>query len=80
MTGKQIFEFYTASSGNSELYELVPLLPIALSADMPEVYNTLERMNKERKKLTAVYPGLGQKAPTGAEEVGSIPDGVLYLI
>ena len=58
---------------------LVALLPYAMM-DRNKALLFLEDMVKNGKRLVAIYPGNGEVVPSGAELVGAIPDGTLYLI
>ncbi len=58
--------------------DLVALLLYAVGAkDAPGI---LRRCLSGGRRLVAVYPGLNEKAPAGAEYLGGIMDGALYLV
>ena len=59
--------------------EAVSLLMYA-QPNRDEALKLLEEVVKKSKRLVAIYPGMGDVAPQGAEFVGDIPDGALYVL
>ena len=47
--------------------------------DREKALALLEKMVQDGKRLVAIYPGNGDVVPRGAELVGDIPDGALYI-
>ena len=64
---------------NAEDSDLVHLLLYATN-DEEEAGEILRECLTKNKKLLAIYPGLGDKAPQNATLIGSIIDGSLYLV
>ena len=58
--------------------DLVALLPYAVGAE--KAPGILRRCLSGGRRLVAVYPMLNEKAPAGAEYLGGIMDGALYLV
>lgn len=58
--------------------DLVALLPYAVGAE--KAPGILRRCLSGGRRLVAVYPMLNEKAPAGAEYLGDIIDGALYLV
>lgn len=58
--------------------EAVQLLRYAVSAPQ-KAGQWLRKALLEKREFVAVYPGNNEKAPAGAEFVGDILDGALYL-
>lgn len=54
------------------------LLVIAVGYDAAAVGKVARRL-LSGAKLVAVYPGQNQKAPAGAQLLGVVPDGALYI-
>jgi len=48
--------------------------------DKAKADKILKRLRAEDKALVAVYPGMGESVPPGAEYIGGIIDGGLYMI
>ncbi len=74
--GADLFAYYVTQYKDTEYRTLVKLLPQACG-DMQKAYKILESSVNSGRKLYACYPP--EKIPDGAEIIGSIPDGVLYL-
>lgn len=53
---------------------------LAYAVPSKEAGPILRQVLNGSRSLLAVYPGLGEKAPAGAEYLGSIMDGALYLV
>lgn len=64
---------------NAEDTDLVRLLLYATN-DEDKAGAILRKCLTKNKKLLAVYPGLGDKAPQNATLIGGIIDGSLYLV
>lgn len=64
---------------DKDFSEAVSLLMYA-QPNKDEALKLLEEVVKHDKRLVAVYPGNGEVAPKGAELVGDIPDGALYVL
>ena len=58
--------------------DLVALLPYAVGSE--KAPGILRRCLSGGRRLVAVYPMLNEKAPAGAEYLGGIIDGALYLV
>ena len=77
MIPEDLFIYYSNTDGDSELFELVPMLPLAVGG-IGKTYKILEKIQKGAK-LVAFYPGEGEKEPQG-EFLGPVYDGSLYLV
>lgn len=77
LTPAALLDYYTYENGESELFDLVPLLPLA-TGSRSEALKILEKIRKGAK-LVAYYPAEGGEQPKG-ELLGTIYDGALYLI
>lgn len=80
LKGEDLFFYLTEVQPDKKLANMVGLLEYALMYDKNKVYKMLEKITTNNKKIIAIYPGLGEKAPEGAEFIGSICDGGLYMI
>lgn len=78
MKGEELFHHLTRDV-NNEYSSLVALLPYA-TMDMNKAILLLEDIVESGKTLLAIYPGNGDVVPKGAELVGAIPDGALFII
>ncbi len=65
-------------SEDQEEIDLVLLLRHATTEKEAAKY--LRACLENGRNLVPVYPGEGDKVPKGAEYIGSIPDGVLYIV
>lgn len=74
---KYILEAYMNSDASPEDKELARYL---YSLDDAEYAGAVLRCALDGGALVVVYPRLNQKAPEGAREVCSVPDGALYLV
>ena len=72
--------YYLTSSENTddELSEMASLL-VGYSTNREEALKILEEVAMGRKKLIAIYPGLGEKPTKDMELICNIPDGALYV-
>lgn len=73
----KLLEAYMHSDACPEDKELARYL---YALDDAEYAGALLRVALRGGSLVVVYPGSGQKAPEGAREVCTVPDGVLYLV
>ena len=77
LKGEELFHHLT--NNGDDYSSLVALLPYAMM-DRNKALLFLEDMVKNGKRIVSIYPGNGEVVPSGAELVGAIPDGALYLI
>lgn len=77
LKGEELF-YHLTHNVNDEHSSLVALLPYA-TMNMNKAILLLENIVKSGKTLVAIYPGNGDVAPKGAELVGDISDGALYI-
>ncbi len=76
---KLLVEGFLSSNAAPEDIDLVRLLQYA--EPNPEKNGEILRRCLEGKaRLIPVYPGIGEKEPNGAKSVGSIIDGILYVV
>lgn len=78
LKGLDLYYYLTSEYSGTEYAETVSLLMFA-EPDRDKAFTLLEKMVRDGKRLVAVYPGNGDVAPSGAELVGDIPDGALYI-
>lgn len=76
---KLLLEAYLEAAENIEEKELVELLRYA-EPSQEKAASILRQCLTAGRKLVAVYPGNEETPPEKAAFIGSIPDGVLYLI
>lgn len=76
---KLLLEAYLEAIENAEEKELVELLRYA-EPSQEKAASILRQCLTTGRKLVAVYPGLGEKAPQNATRIGCIIDGGLYLV
>lgn len=79
LKGIDLYYYLTSEYVEAETAEAVSLLMYA-EPDRDKALTMLEKMVKDGKRLVAIYPGIGDVVPKGAELVGSIPDGSLYIV
>ena len=80
LKGIDLYYYLTSDEFSDKEYsETVSLLMYA-KPNKDEALKLLEEVVKHDKRLVAVYPGNGEVAPKGAELVGDIPDGALYVL
>lgn len=70
---------YLSAAADAEESDLVQLLQIAEPVQKKAGAFLRQCMTKGAKLVT-VYPANGDKAPKGAQLIGSIPDGALYIV
>ncbi len=75
--GADLFAYYVTQHKDAEYRALVELLPYACGG-MEKAYKILENAVKHGRKLYACYPP-NESVPNGADVIGSIPDGLLYV-
>lgn len=78
LKGIDLYYFLTSEYSGTEYAETVSLLMYA-EPDREKALALLEKMVQDEKRLVAIYPGNGDVVPRGAELVGDIPDGALYI-
>ena len=78
LKGIDLYYFLTSEYSGTEYSETVSLLMYA-EPDREKALALLEKMVQDGKRLVAIYPGNGDVVPKGAELVGDIPDGALYI-
>lgn len=71
--------FLSSEGADADDVDLVRLLEYA-EPDAKKNGAILRRCLEGKARLLPVYPGEGEKEPTGAKVVGSIMDGYLYLV
>lgn len=79
LKGIDLYYYLTSEYSGTEYAETVSLLMYA-ETDRDKALTLLEKMVQEGKRLVAIYPGNGDVVPKGAELVGDIPDGALYIV
>ncbi len=80
LKGIDLYYYLTSDEyPDKDFSENVSLL-IYAKPNKDEALKLLEEVVKHDKRLVAVYPGNGEVAPKGAELVGDIPDGALYVL
>ena len=80
LKGEDLYLYVTELHTDREFAEMVELMAYALMYDMDKVYSTLEDVVQKGKKIIAIYPGSGDVVPQGANLIGTIPDGALYVV
>ena len=78
LKGLDLYYYLTSEYSGTEYAETVSLLMYA-EPDREKALALLEKMVQDEKRLVAIYPGNGDVVPKGAELVGDIPDGALYI-
>lgn len=78
LKGLDLYYYLTSEYSGTEYAETVSLLMYA-EPDRETALALLEKMVQAGKRLVAIYPGNGDVVPKGAELVGDIPDGALYI-
>lgn len=78
LKGLDLYYYLTSEYSGTEYAETVSLLMYA-EPDREKALALLEKMVQDGKRLVAIYPGNGDVVPRGAEFVGDIPDGALYI-
>ena len=78
LKGLDLYYYLTSEYSGTEYAETVSLLMYA-EPDREKALALLEKMVQDGKRLVAIYPGNGDVVPKGAESVGDIPDGALYI-
>lgn len=78
LKGLDLYYYLTSEYSGTEYAETVSLLMYA-EPDREKALALLEKMVQDGKSLVAIYPGNGDVVPKGAELVGDIPDGALYI-
>lgn len=78
LKGIDLYYYLTSEYSGTEYAETVSLLMYA-EPDRGKALKLLEKMVQDGKRLVAIYPGNGDVVPKGAELVGDIPDGALYI-
>jgi hypothetical protein len=78
LKGIDLYYYLTSEYSGTEYAETVSLLMYA-EPDREKALVLLEKMVQDGKRLVAIYPGNGDVVPRGAELVGDIPDGALYI-
>ena len=78
LKGLDLYYYLTSEYSGTEYAETVSLLMYA-EPDREKALALLEKMVQHGKRLVAIYPGNGDVVPKGAELVGDIPDGALYI-
>nr|WP_319510168.1 hypothetical protein [uncultured Draconibacterium sp.] len=78
MTPEEILDHFVNGKGEGDLYELVPLLPIAAGSKR-KARRILKRIRDKGKTLQAYYPEFDNVVPEG-KYIGEIEDGALYLV
>lgn len=74
-----LVEGFLNSDALAEDIDVVRLLEYA-EPDAEKNGAILRQCLEGKARLLPVYPGIGEKEPTGAKLVGSIMDGGLYLV
>lgn len=74
-----LVEGFLNSDAPEEDIDVVRLLEYA-EPDAEKNGAILRQCLEGKARLLPVYPGIGEKEPTGAKLVGSIMDGGLYLV
>lgn len=74
-----LVEGFLNSDAPAEDIDVVRLLEYA-EPDAEKNGAILRQCLEGKARLLPVYPGVGEKEPTGAKLVGSIMDGGLYLV
>lgn len=79
LPNEALIEGFLFNSTEPEEVDLVRLLAIAEPSEKKAASILRECLTKGRK-LVAVYPGKNDKPSAKATLIGSIPDGMLYLV
>lgn len=79
LKGIDLYYYLTSEYSGTEYAEAVLLLMHA-EPNRDKAFALLEKMVQDGRHLVAIYPGLGDVVPNGAEFVGNIMDGSLYII
>lgn len=80
LKGIDLYYYLTSDEyPDKDFSENVSLL-IYAKPNKDEALKLLEDVVEQGKHFVAVYPGNGEVAPKGAELVGDIPDGALYVL
>lgn len=72
-----VFAFLSCAT-DPEAIEAAQMLNYSVSSPK-KAGQWLRKSLLEKREFIAIYPGNNGKAPEGAEYVGEIPDGALYL-
>ncbi len=80
LKGIDLYYYLTSDEyPDKDFSENVSLL-IYAKRNKDEALKLLEDVVEQGKHFVAVYPGNGDAIPKGAELVGDIPDGALYVL
>lgn len=80
LKGIDLYYYITSNEyPDKDFSEMVALLMYA-QPNRDEALKLLEEVVRQGKHFVAIYPGSGDVAPKGAELVGDIPDGTLYVL
>lgn len=79
LPNEALIEGFLFNSNEPEDVELVRLLTIA-EPSAKKAASILRECLANGRRLVAVYPGQNEKPPVKATVIGSIPDGLLYLV
>lgn len=74
-----LVEGFLSSDATPDDIDVVRLLEYA-EPDAKKNGSILRQCLEGKARLLPVYPGIGEKEPTGAKFIGSIMDGGLYLV
>lgn len=80
LSGEELYYYYLHICPDKEYVSLVKMLPLAIGG-LSEAYDLLERIEREEKKLIAIYPGINDNLENNKdlEYLGPIMDGALYI-
>lgn len=80
LKGIDLYYYITSDEFSDKDFSESTSLLIYAKPNKDEALKLLEEVVKQGKKLVAIYPGIGDVLPNGAELVGGIPDGALYVV
>ncbi len=78
LPNEELVSAFLSCATEPEALEAAQLLRYAVSSPK-KAGQWLRKALLEKREFVAVYPGNNEKAPAGAEFVGDILDGALYL-
>lgn len=78
LSGLDLYYYYTIDHPDEDYRSVIQMLPIAAGSMEVAIYY-LERATKGNRKICVCYPP-SETVPDGAEIIGSVPDGVMYLL